>query len=135
MKFFLDSAIVGEVQHALDAWDINGVTTNPRHVQVSGKPFLTVVQEIGEIVADAGPDKTVSVQTNPHNHNDYNAIVEEARKLADQLLTQFSDKLGDERERVQQTRQDITAKLAKRDWTLARAWLNRELAGREEEAP
>jgi transaldolase len=82
MKFFIDSAIVDEVRHALDAWDINGVTTNPRHVQVSGKPFLTVVQEIGEMVADAGPDKTVSVQTNPHSHNDYAAIVEEGRKLA-----------------------------------------------------
>jgi len=29
-----------------------------------------------------GTDKTVSVQTNPHNHDDYQAIVEEARKLA-----------------------------------------------------
>ena len=80
MKFFLDSAIVEEIQYALDYWDIDGVTTNPRHVQVSGKPFMTVIQEIGEMFE--GTDKTVSVQTNPHNHNDYQAIVEEARKLA-----------------------------------------------------
>jgi transaldolase len=92
MKFFIDSAIVDEVQHALDAWDIDGVTTNPRHVQVSGKPFLSVVQEIGEIVADAGSDKTVSVQTNPHSHNDYKAIVEEGRKLA-KLSTNFVIKM------------------------------------------
>jgi transaldolase len=92
MKFFIDSAIVDEIRHALDAWDINGVTTNPRHVQVSGKPFLTVVQEIGEIVADAGSDKTVSVQTNPHSHNDYAAIVEEGRKLA-KLSTNFVIKM------------------------------------------
>lgn len=80
MKFFLDSAIVDEIQYGLDYWDIDGVTTNPRHVQVSGKPFMTVIQEIGEMFQ--GTDKTVSVQTNPHKHNDYQAIVDEARKLA-----------------------------------------------------
>lgn len=80
MKFFLDSAIVDEIRQALDQWDIDGVTTNPRHVQVSGKPFLTVVQEIGELFT--GTNKTVSVQTNPHHHNDYRAIVEEGRKFA-----------------------------------------------------
>lgn len=80
MKFFLDSAITDEIRHALDLWNIDGVTTNPRHVQVSGKPFLRVVQEIGEMVA--GTDKTVSVQTNPHNHGDYQAISAEARQLA-----------------------------------------------------
>lgn len=80
MKFFLDSAILEEVRHALEMWDIDGVTTNPRHVQVSGKPFLTVVQEIGALFA--GTDKPVSVQTNPHSHNDYQAIVSEGRKLA-----------------------------------------------------
>lgn len=80
MKFYLDSAIVDEIQNALARWDIDGVTTNPRHVQASGKPFLTVIQEIGEIFV--GTDKTVSVQTNPHSHADYQAIVEEGRKLA-----------------------------------------------------
>lgn len=80
MKFFLDSAIVDEIRHALEMWDIDGVTTNPRHVQASGKPFLRVVQEIGAMVA--GTDKTVSVQTNPASHNDWQAIVAEGRKLA-----------------------------------------------------
>lgn len=82
MKFFLDSAIVEDISHALTMWDIDGVTTNPRHVQVSGKPFLTVVQEIGELFKDTH-NKTVSVQTNPHKHDDYKAIVSEAQKLAD----------------------------------------------------
>lgn len=81
MKFFLDSAIVDEIQYALDYWDIDGVTTNPRHVQVSGKPFMDVIKEIGALF-DGKEGKTVSVQTNPHKHNDYQAIVEEARKLA-----------------------------------------------------
>lgn len=80
MKFFLDSAITTEIRYAFDMWDIDGITTNPRHVQVSGKPFLKVIQEIGEIVA--GTDKTVSVQTNPHEHANYQAIVGEGRKLA-----------------------------------------------------
>jgi transaldolase len=82
MKFFLDSAIADEVRNALEMWDIDGVTTNPRHVQVSGKSFLSAIQEIGELVAEFGADKTVSVQTNPHNHGDYKAIVDEAKKLA-----------------------------------------------------
>ncbi|MBL8160393.1 MAG: transaldolase [Anaerolineae bacterium] len=80
MKFFLDSAIVEEVRHALELWNIDGVTTNPRHVQASGKPFLKVIQEIGAMVT--GTDKTVSVQTNPASHDDYRAIVEEGRRLA-----------------------------------------------------
>jgi len=80
MKFFLDSAIIEEIRAALAAWDIDGVTTNPRHVQASGKPFLQVVQEIGALMT--GTEKTVSVQTNPHKHNDYQAIVDEGRKLA-----------------------------------------------------
>ncbi|MCB9450762.1 MAG: transaldolase [Anaerolineaceae bacterium] len=80
MQFFLDSAMTEEIQYALDMWDIDGVTTNPRHVQVSGKPFMTAIREIGAIFA--GTEKTVSVQTNPHKHDDYQAIVAEGRKLA-----------------------------------------------------
>ncbi|MCP3976517.1 MAG: transaldolase, partial [bacterium] len=34
MKFFLDSAMTDEIEYALEMWDIDGVTTNPRHVQV-----------------------------------------------------------------------------------------------------
>lgn len=80
MQFFLDSAIVEEVEYGLGMLGINGITTNPRHVQVSGKPFLQAIQEIGGLVE--GTDITVSVQTNPHKHDDYKAIVEEGRKLA-----------------------------------------------------
>jgi transaldolase len=79
MKFFLDSAHVHEIAHALEMWDLDGVTTNPRHVQASGKPFLSVIQEIGKLMA--GTDKTVSVEVNPH-HTDYMAMVAEGEKLA-----------------------------------------------------
>jgi transaldolase len=79
MKFFLDSAMVDEIEYALGTFDIDGVTTNPRHVQVSGKPFLTVVREIARLVD--GTDKTVSVEVNPH-YMTYEKIVPEAEKLA-----------------------------------------------------
>ena len=79
MKFFLDSALVDEIRYALDMWDIDGVTTNPRHVNVSGKPFMTVIREIAEIFA--GTDKPVSVEVNPH-HDNWEEMVAEAEKLA-----------------------------------------------------
>ncbi len=79
MKFFLDSALVDEIRYALDLWDIDGVTTNPRHVNVSGKPFMTVIKEIAEIFA--GTDKPVSVEVNPH-HDNWEDMVAEAEKLA-----------------------------------------------------
>jgi transaldolase len=79
MKFFLDSAIVDEIKYALDMWDIDGVTTNPCHVQVSGKPFMTVINEISEIFA--GTDKPISVEVNPH-HDDWKEMVAEGKKLA-----------------------------------------------------
>lgn len=79
MKFFIDSAINDEIRWALDTFDADGVTTNPRHVQVSGKPFLGVIQEIGEMVA--GTAKTVSVEVNPH-FTDEADLLAEARKLA-----------------------------------------------------
>jgi len=79
MKFFLDSAMVDEVAYALDMWDIDGVTTNPRHVQASGKPMLQVIREIGRLVE--GTDKTVSVEVNPH-YKTADEFVNEGRKLA-----------------------------------------------------
>ena len=79
MQFFLDSAKVDEIEYALDAFNIDGVTTNPRHVQVSGKPFMTVIKEIATLVE--GTDKTVSVEVNPH-YMTYNEIMPEAEKLA-----------------------------------------------------
>jgi transaldolase len=79
MKFFLDSAIFDEIEYALDAFDIDGVTTNPRHVQVSGKPFMSVIKEIARLVE--GTDKTISVEVNPHFMT-YEEMLPEAEKLA-----------------------------------------------------
>lgn len=79
MQFFLDSAHVHEIEYALKMWNLDGVTTNPRHVQVSGKPFLTVIREIAALLA--GTEKTASVEVNPH-FTDFEAMVAEGEKLA-----------------------------------------------------
>ena len=79
MKFFLDSALVDEIRYALDMWNVDGVTTNPRHVNVSGKPFMTVIKEIANIFE--GTDKAISVEVNPH-HDNWEEMVVEAEKLA-----------------------------------------------------
>jgi transaldolase len=79
MKFFLDSAQIDEIAYALAMWNLDGVTTNPRHVQASGKPFLAVIREIAGLFD--GTDKPISVEVNPH-FTEWHDMVAEARKLA-----------------------------------------------------
>jgi len=79
MKYFLDSAKVDEIRYAHDMWNIDGVTSNTRHVRNSGKPFLVAIREIAAVFQ--GTDKTISVEVNPH-HTSADAMVEEALKLA-----------------------------------------------------
>jgi transaldolase len=79
MKFFLDSAQVHEIEYALKMWNLDGVTTNPRHVQTSGKPFLAVIREIASLFT--GTDKPISVEVNPHL-TDYEKMVVEGETLA-----------------------------------------------------
>ncbi|MGA9596640.1 MAG: transaldolase family protein [Acidimicrobiia bacterium] len=79
MKFFLDSAKTDDIEYALEMWNIDGVTTNPRHVQVSGKPFLKVINEIATIFD--GTDKPISVEVNPHL-DDWKTMVAEGKKLS-----------------------------------------------------
>ena len=49
MKYFLDSAKLDEIQTAYNTFGIDGVTTNPRHIMLSGKPFLTAIQGLSLI--------------------------------------------------------------------------------------
>src|SRR5437660_820777 len=90
MKMFLDSANTDEIRHALEVWNIDGVTTNPRHVQNSGKPFHRVIEEIAKLFA--GSDKPVSVEVNPHL-TDWKAIVREGLELSS-LSPNFVIKVG-----------------------------------------
>jgi len=78
MKVFLDSAKIDEIRQARKRWDIDGVTTNPRHIRSSGRPFLKVIQEIGQEFA--GTDKPISVEVNPH-HSTPQAMIDEAQRL------------------------------------------------------
>lgn len=80
MKYFLDSAIEDEISYAIDIFGIDGITTNPRHVQTSGKAFLTVIKRIAKMVE--GTDLTVSVEVNPH-YMTYDEMLYEGEKLAD----------------------------------------------------
>lgn len=79
MKFFLDSAKSDEIKYALEMWNIDGVTSNPRHIRNSGKPFMTAIREIAKLLE--GTNKPLSVEVNPH-HTAADAMVQEAVKLA-----------------------------------------------------
>jgi transaldolase len=90
MKMFLDSAKTEEIRHALEAWDIDGLTSNPKHIQSSGKPFYPVLEEIAALFA--GTDKPVSVEVNPHL-TDAEEIVRAGLELA-KLSPNFVIKVG-----------------------------------------
>ena len=85
MKYFLDSAKMDEIKEAYHTFGIDGVTTNPRHIQASGKPFLTAIGDIASWIREEGIegyDKfPVSVEINPHLDN-ADDMVAEAEKIA-----------------------------------------------------
>ncbi len=64
MKYFLDSAKMEEITYAYENWGVDGVTTNPRHIMTSGKPFYSVIAEIGDYFKDT--DVPVSVEIDPN---------------------------------------------------------------------
>src|SRR5205823_6642904 len=90
MKMFVDSAKTDEIKYALENWNIDGLTTNPRHVRDSGKPFRDVLAEIAELFQ--GTDKPVSVEVDPHL-TDWREIVAQGRELA-RLSPNFVVKIG-----------------------------------------
>ena len=86
MKYFLDSAKLDEIRYAYETFGIDGITTNPKHIMNSGKPFLTAITDIAEWLKEEGLegsplDFPVSVEINPHLDNAAE-MVEEARKIA-----------------------------------------------------
>ena len=90
MKLFLDSAKTDEIKRALELWDVDGLTTNPKHVQASGKPFRKVIVEIAELFG--GTAKPISVEVNPHL-TDWKQIVEQGVELS-RLSPNFVIKVG-----------------------------------------
>lgn len=90
MKLFLDSGKTDEISHALELWDVDGFTTNPKHVRASGKPFLELIAEIADLVK--GTEKPVSVEVDPHL-TDWREIVDQGSELA-ALSPNFVIKVG-----------------------------------------
>ena len=64
MKYFLDSAKIDEIHYALENWKIDGVTSNPKHIKDSGKPFYAVIKEFANDFKDI--DFPISVEIDPH---------------------------------------------------------------------
>ncbi len=85
MKFFLDSAKLDEIKFAYSTFGIDGVTTNPRHIQNSGKPFMTAITDIANWIKEEGLEGVdrfpVSVEINPHLDNT-EEMVKMAREVA-----------------------------------------------------
>ncbi|MFP3903206.1 MAG: fructose-6-phosphate aldolase [Armatimonadota bacterium] len=75
MKFFVDTANIGEIKEA-DSWGVvDGVTTNPTLVAREGNDFETQIRKICEIMGDRPVSaEVVSLDTE--------GMVEEARNLA-----------------------------------------------------
>lgn len=85
MKYFLDSAKLDEIQEAYATFGIDGVTTNPKHIMNSGKPFLTAIQDIADWVKSEGLEGyekfPVSVEINPHL-DQADDMIAEAEKIS-----------------------------------------------------
>lgn len=85
MKYFLDSAKLDEIKEAYNTFGIDGITTNPRHIQASGKPFMTAIKDIADWIKEEGLEGyekfPVSVEINPHL-DDADAMVAMAREVS-----------------------------------------------------
>lgn len=85
MKYFLDSAKMDEIRYAYGTFGIDGVTTNPRHIMLSGKPFLTAITDIANWIREEKLDGyerfPVSVEINPHIEN-AEEMVAEGKKIS-----------------------------------------------------
>ncbi len=74
MKFFIDTANIGEIKEGIDLGMVDGVTTNPSLIAKEKKTFDEVIREI--LAAVDGP---VSLEV---LSLDVSGMVEEGRKLA-----------------------------------------------------
>jgi len=74
MKFFIDTADVGEIKQALRLGVLDGVTTNPSLVAKTGRPFRDVLADITALV-----DGPISAEVTAL---DFEGICHEAEELA-----------------------------------------------------
>jgi transaldolase len=80
MKFFVDTADIGEIRELADTGLLDGVTTNPSLIHKSGRNFLEAVREIAELVP--GP---VSAEVVATDHLEMMREAEILRKIADNI--------------------------------------------------
>lgn len=85
MKYFLDSAKMDEIKEAYHTFGIDGVTTNPKHIKLSGKPFMTVIEEMAAWVKEEGLEGKetfpISVEVDPYL-DDAEEICAKAREIS-----------------------------------------------------
>ena len=85
MRYFLDSAKLDEIKEACATFGIDGVTTNPKHIMLSGKPFLTAIRDIADWIKEEGLEGKdvfpVSVEIDPYIE-DTKGMIEAAREIA-----------------------------------------------------
>lgn len=85
MKYFLDSAKLDEIDLAYETFGIDGVTTNPRHIMLSGKSFRRAITDIADWIMEKGLQGyerfPVSVETDPHV-DDAELLIAQARELS-----------------------------------------------------
>ena len=74
MKFFVDTADIGEIRELADTGLLDGVTTNPSLIAKSGRDFFEVVSEICDVVE--GPVSAEVAAT------DHDTMLAEGKKLA-----------------------------------------------------
>ncbi len=74
MKFFVDTADVGEIGELADTGLLDGVTTNPSLIAKAGRPIKDVIKEICAVVP--GPVSAEVAAT------DYDGMMREGEKLA-----------------------------------------------------
>lgn len=86
MKYFLDSAKMDEIRFAFDAYAIDGITTNPKHVMNSGKTLNYFIREVSAWVKDmglTGNDRfPISIEINPWLEK-WKDMVDEGRRVAE----------------------------------------------------
>ena len=80
MKFFVDTADIGDIRELAETGLLDGVTTNPSLIHKSGRNFLEVVKEIAELVP--GP---VSAEVVATDHAEMMREADILRKIADNI--------------------------------------------------
>ena len=74
MKFFIDTANLGEIKKAVDMGMVDGVTTNPSLIAREKKPFVEIIKDICKVVDGPISAEVIAL--------DAEGMVREGRELA-----------------------------------------------------